>query len=114
MAVTLSGTVMYQVEKGVTPGQFASIPDSMYWAVVTMTTVGYGDIVPHTVVGKVISSVLILLGYSLIIVPMSVVSAEMHQANKRTLTVRTCPQCFREGHLPDANYCDRCGERLVA
>ncbi|MEZ6133604.1 MAG: ion transporter [Pirellulaceae bacterium] len=112
VAVTISGTIMYQVEKGAPGNQFTSIPESMYWAVVTMTTVGYGDIVPHTVVGKCISAALILLGYSLIIVPMSVVSAEMHQ-QKKSLTARTCPHCFREGHLPDAKYCDRCGEMLV-
>ncbi len=113
VAVTISGTVMYVVEKGGETNQFTSIPESMYWAIVTMTTVGYGDIVPHTVVGKMISAALILLGYSMIIVPLSVVSAELNTQHKRSVTTRTCSHCFREGHLPDANYCDRCGERLV-
>lgn len=114
VAVTLSGTLMYQVEKGANDNQFTSIPESMYWAIVTMTTVGYGDIVPHTAAGKFISATLILLGYSLIIVPMSVVSAELNSQNKRALTSRTCPHCLREGHLLDANYCDLCGDRLVS
>ncbi len=84
VAVTISGTVMYVVEKGGETNQFASIPESMYWAVVTITTVGYGDIVPHTVVGKMISAALILLGYSMIIVPLSVVSANsMRSTNDR-------------------------------
>lgn len=92
--------------------QFTSIPQAMYWAIVTMTTVGYGDIVPRTTVGKVISAALILLGYSLIIVPTGFVSAEIQAGNKR-LTSRTCPTCLREGHASDATYCDGCGHALV-
>lgn len=93
--------------------QFTSIPQAMYWAIVTMTTVGYGDIVPRTTVGKVISAALILLGYSLIIVPTGFVSAEIQASNKR-LTSRACPNCLREGHATDATYCDGCGHALVA
>ena len=121
VAVTISGTVMYQVESiyhdasDTRVNQFSSIPESMYWAIVTMTTVGYGDIVPHTWVGKIVSALLILLGYSLIIVPTGFVSAEI-QSRKTTpkdLNSRTCPHCFREGHSVDANFCDICGNRLV-
>lgn len=92
--------------------QFTSIPQAMYWAIVTMTTVGYGDIVPRTTIGKSISAALILLGYSLIIVPTGFVSAEIQSSQKR-LTSRTCPNCMREGHAPESVYCDMCGHMLV-
>ncbi len=116
VAVTISGTLMYQVEHGAEgkASQFTSIPQSMYWAIVTMTTVGYGDVVPHTPMGKFISAALILLGYSLIIVPTGFISAEFHAqkiaANHNT---RTCPHCFHEGHAADANFCNRCGAPLI-
>lgn len=114
VAVTISGTLMYQIEHSTEGSKFKSIPESMYWAVVTMTTVGYGDIVPQTTAGKVISATLILLGYSLIIVPTGFVSAEIQsQRRNRDLTGRVCPHCMREGHSPDANYCDICGDRLI-
>lgn len=113
VAVTISGTLMYQIEHEMNP-IFSSIPQSMYWAIVTMTTVGYGDIVPKTVLGKVISATLILLGYSLIIVPTGFVSAEIQaQRNNSDLTSRTCPHCLCEGHSTGATFCNQCGERLV-
>lgn len=96
--------------------QFTSIPQSMYWAIVTMTTVGYGDIVPRTTVGKVISAALILLGYSLIIVPTGFVSAEIHavQQQSGSLTSRSCPHCMQEGHHKDSKFCNMCGGPLVS
>lgn len=116
VAVTISGTLMYQVEWGVEAerSQFTSIPQAMYWAIVTMATVGYGDVVPHTPLGKFISAVLILLGYSLIIVPTGFVSAEI-QSQRRELpnNSRTCPHCFREGHTDEANFCYICGAALI-
>ncbi|MCA9182313.1 MAG: ion transporter [Planctomycetales bacterium] len=116
VAVTISGTLMYQVEHG-TEGnlsQFTSIPQSMYWAIVTMTTVGYGDVVPHTPTGKFISAALILLGYSLIIVPTGFISAEFHaQKTAAYHNTRTCPHCFREGHAAEANFCSHCGAALI-
>jgi len=120
VAVTISGTLMYHVENRTpladeTPSSFTSIPQAMYWAIVTMTTVGYGDIVPTTTVGKFISAGLILLGYSLIIVPsgfvIAEVSASQNLAREGAGAVR-CPRCARQGHAEDANYCCRCGERL--
>ena len=113
--VTLAGTVMYLIEHD--PGstsdvsaQFDSIPDGIYWAIVTMTTVGYGDLVPKTTLGKFVSALLILVGYSLIIVPTGFVSAELvHSAHMST---RSCPHCMTEGHLPDAVYCRICGNKL--
>ncbi|OYP37771.1 potassium channel protein [Rhodopirellula sp. MGV] len=135
VAVTISGTLMYFVETimpalvaGVPPqdfdSRFDSIPQAMYWAIVTMTTVGYGDIVPTTTTGKVISATLILLGYSLIIVPSGFVTAELtsHASDKEdagdkkdldaTTTDRPCPRCETQKHLTGAVYCHRCGERL--
>ncbi|MCC9602768.1 ion transporter [Stieleria sp. JC731] len=129
VAVTLSGTLMYFVETivpallaGVQPeeynSRFDSIPQAMYWAVVTMTTVGYGDIVPTTTTGKVISATLILLGYSLIIVPSGFVTAELTSRGSddggTELKTSECPRCANQPHLKDANYCHRCGERLQA
>lgn len=114
VAVTISGTLMYQIEHNEPESRFTSIPQAMYWAIVTMTTVGYGDIVPQTIVGKIISALLILLGYSLIIVPTGFVSAEITALSRhRDLTARACPHCLREGHSPDAAFCDMCGEQLL-
>ena len=118
ITVTIAGTAMYEVEKlGDTEdqkaSQFTSIPESIYWAVVTMTTVGYGDIVPKTTIGKMVSAALILVGYSLIIVPTGFVSAEMADA-KRTADIsnQACPYCMAEGHRKDAVYCRKCGKPL--
>ncbi|MCA9127115.1 MAG: ion transporter [Planctomycetales bacterium] len=97
--------------------QFTSIPQSMYWAIVTMTTVGYGDIVPRTTFGKAISAMLILLGYSLIIVPTGFVSAEIHSTqharSASNFNSRCCPNCMHDGHAADARYCRICGGQLV-
>lgn len=137
VAVTISGTLMYHIETFTRSGerptanaelstdtdqslaeedvdgtsQFTSIPMAMYWAIVTMTTVGYGDIVPQTTAGKVISAILILLGYSLIIVPSTFVSAEfLHQ--KRATDHTPCPNCHARDQRSDAIHCYRCGEKL--
>jgi voltage-gated potassium channel len=114
VAVTISGTLMYQIEHQQEGSKFSSIPVSMYWAVVTMTTVGYGDIAPETTPGKIIAAAVILLGYSLIIVPTGFVSAEISSQNRnRGLNSRSCGHCFREGHSSDAIFCDMCGEKLI-
>ena len=111
--VTVSGTLMYEIETGRSTSQFESIPDGIYWAIVTMTTVGYGDIVPTTVEGKILSAVLILIGYSLIIVPTGFVSAEIiGHKKKMTTSTRSCPSCITEGHDVDAVYCKHCGEPM--
>lgn len=119
VAVTISGTLMYHIET-VWAGEqndsdFTSIPQAMYWAIVTMTTVGYGDIVPHTTAGKMISAALILLGYSLIIVPTGFVSAELAHASSPIppeVDSHPCPQCEVREHRIDATYCFRCGAHL--
>ena len=105
------GTLMYVVE-GPQHG-FHSIPLSMYWAVVTLTTTGFGDMVPKTPLGQFITSLAILLGYGIIAFPTGIVGAEL-AANlmKRPLTTRTCAQCLTEGHDPDADFCKHCGAAL--
>ncbi len=113
VAVTIAGTMMYQLEKDHNEEQFTSIPQSMYWAVVTMTTVGYGDVVPKTTGGKILSALLILLGYSLIIVPTGFVSAELiHRKPDDAITTEVCPACLAEGHDADAMFCKYCGHHL--
>jgi voltage-gated potassium channel len=91
--------------------EFSSIPQAMYWATVTMTTVGYGDIVPHTPAGKIVSAILILLGYSLIIVPTGFVSAEIIGKRKAVSNI-TCRYCMTSGHDADAVFCKYCGEKI--
>lgn len=117
VAVTISGTLMYNVENVLradeaVSSQFTSIPQSMYWAIVTMTTVGYGDVVPQTNVGKLISAALILLGYSLIIVPSTFVSAEIIQGKSEKPGLQ-CGVCDATGHPSGATYCYRCGNKLA-
>lgn len=115
IAVVISGAAMYEIENFADPqSQFTSIPQAIYWAIVTMTTVGYGDVVPKTPAGKLVSAVLILFGYSLIIVPTGFVSAEFFDQKRRMrTTTRTCPNCHSEGHDSDAVHCKYCGELLV-
>ena len=110
--VTILGTGMYLVE-GEENG-FTSIPVAVYWAVVTMTTVGYGDIVPQTVLGKMLSTVVMILGFSIIAVPTGIVTAEIVETAvaKRKVSTRVCPHCMAEGHDPDANFCKACGAAL--
>jgi len=106
------GTVMYVVE-GPDHG-FTSIPTSMYWAVVTLTTTGFGDMVPKTPLGQFITSFTILLGYGIIAFPTGIVGAEL-AANiiRRPLTTRTCTHCLSEGHDADAHFCKHCGSAMA-
>lgn len=106
--VVIFGSIMYLVE-GASNG-FTSIPRSIYWAVVTMTTVGYGDISPQTNLGQVISSVIMIVGYGIIAIPTGIVTAEL--AFNRQVSNNSCPECQRSGHDPDAIYCKHCGEAL--
>jgi len=116
MLVLVMGTVMYVVE-GRENG-YTSIPTSIYWAISTVTTVGFGDITPKTDLGRLISSFMMLLGWGILAVPTGIVTAEMaahrrlEQAGAHAVTTRTCHECLTEGHLPDANYCFHCGARL--
>lgn len=106
-SVVIAGTIMYLVE-GPEHG-FTSIPVSIYWAIVTMTTVGYGDIAPETSLGQTIASIIMIMGYGIIAVPTGIVSAEMISLKKSEITTQVCPHCLKEGHDTDAHYCKYCG-----
>lgn len=112
MIVLVMGTLMYVVE-GPVHG-FSSIPTSVYWAITTMTTVGFGDITPKTDIGRFISSVMMLLGWGTLAVPTGIVTAEItsQRLAPAATTTRTCPECLTEGHLPEASFCLHCGARL--
>ncbi len=109
--VTIFGSFMYLIE-GPKNG-FTSIPRSMYWAIVTLTTVGYGDISPKTNVGQFIAAMIMLLGYAIIAVPTGIVTVAMKRIeSKEEISTQACPQCSAEGHDKDAKHCKYCGARL--
>lgn len=108
--VTLMGSLMYLIE-GETSG-FTSIPAAVYWAIVTLTTVGYGDIAPMTTLGRFLASAIMILGYAIIAVPTGIVTAEMTRKNFELITTQVCPSCLCEGHDKDAEFCKRCGTHL--
>lgn len=111
MIVLVMGTLMYVVE-GPANG-FTNIPTSVYWAITTMTTVGFGDITPKTDLGRFIASIMMLLGWGTLAVPTGIVTAEMtFQRQKDPPTTRTCQECLTEGHSAQANYCLHCGASL--
>lgn len=105
--VTIIGSLMFVIEDG--SNGFTDIPTSIYWAVVTLTTVGYGDISPVTPLGKLLSVILMLCGYSIIAVPTGIVTSEMKRANSKTIV---CQRCGNSLNDEDARYCSKCGERL--
>lgn len=109
--MVIFGSLMYVVEGGKNPA-FASIPHSIYWAVTTMTTVGYGDITPITAVGQALASLIMIMGYGIIAVPTGIVTLELNTANRRQANTRTCSDCAAEGHSREASYCWRCGAAL--
>lgn len=109
--MVILGSIMYVIEDA--EAGFSSIPQSIYWAIVTMTTVGYGDISPVTPLGKAVASFVMVLGYSIIAVPTGIVTAEIARAVSGSGTsIRYCPSCSREGHDPDASHCKYCGAPL--
>jgi len=114
--VVILGSVMYLIE-GEENG-FTSIPVSIYWTIVTLTTVGYGDLTPGTVLGQTVSAIVMLLGYAIIAVPTGIVTAEMvHVSSGRRgptsqEPARSCEQCDERGHDVDAVFCKRCGARF--
>lgn len=109
LMVTVIGSIMYVIEGDTNPA-FQNIPISIYWAIVTLTTVGFGDITPQTYLGRFFSAVVMILGYAVIAVPTGVVTMEMmrHQST----TTQACPNCSAEGHDDDARYCKYCGSAL--
>ncbi|MEA1949988.1 MAG: ion transporter [Planctomycetota bacterium] len=110
--VLIIGSVMYLIEGADPDSGFTSIPRSVYWAVVTMTTVGYGDIAPRTVLGQTLAACVMILGYAIIIVPIGVFSAEVVAAQRGGLSPEACPDCGSEGHDMDAEFCKYCGAEL--
>jgi len=108
--VIVFGSLMYLIE-GEANG-FTSIPRSIYWAVVTLTTVGYGDISPKTGLGQFVASIIMIMGYSIIAVPTGIVTVEMSNVYGRQRGANACPACLSRGHDPDAKYCKNCGARL--
>lgn len=108
--VVIIGALMYLIE-GEASG-FTDIPTSVYWAVVTLTTVGYGDIAPRTPIGQAVASLVMILGYGIIAVPTGIVTVELSRGPRRTGPADECPVCFRPGHDADARFCKHCGGRL--
>lgn len=104
------GTLMYLVEGG--DNGFTSIPKSIYWSIVTLTTVGYGDIAPQTVLGQTIASIIMILGYGIIAVPTGIVSSEIVKTDNKKTNTQSCPECSLEGHDNDAKHCKFCGHKL--
>jgi voltage-gated potassium channel len=114
LLVTIIGSVMYLVEGAYGNESFSSIPRSVYWAIVTLTTVGYGDITPTSELGQFLSAVVMIMGYAVLAVPTGIVTTEMLKPNKRRVNTQSCRYCGQEGHDDDAKFCKYCGEELNA
>jgi len=116
--VTIFGSVIYFIENGSSDGHkgFTSIPKSVYWAIVTLSTVGYGDISPNTTLGQFLSSILMIMAYAVIAVPTGIVTAEFSKGHKRKMAAKfstqLCSFCLRDGHDKDADFCKYCGNNL--
>lgn len=108
----ISGTVMYLIERNVNEG-FENIPKSIYWAIVTLTTVGYGDIVPSTTFGQIFSSFIMILGYSIIAIGIVTSNMPLSKRKKLKLNTQSCSNCLNENHNDDAEFCSKCGESLI-
>jgi voltage-gated potassium channel len=108
--VVIIGAVMYLVEGG--ENGFVSIPHAIYWAIVTLTTVGYGDIAPQTPLGQLLASMVMIVGYGIIAVPTGIVTVELSRASAPARSTQSCPSCSVEGHDADALHCKFCGARL--
>ncbi len=112
--VILNGTLLYVIEGGEGTA-FSSIPTSVYWAITTVSTVGFGDISPQTDLGRAIASVTMLIGWGVLAVPTGIVTSEMtvQKFGRRSVTTRTCRECLTTGHDMDAKYCKHCGEEFT-
>lgn len=108
--VVILGSLMFMIEGEA--GGFTSLPRGVYWAIVTLTTVGYGDISPITPFGQALAAVVMILGYSIIAIPTGIFTVEITQAMRRKVSTQACPECSAEGHDPDAKFCKFCGARL--
>ncbi len=108
--VLIIGAAMYLIEGG--QSGFANIPQSIYWAVVTLTTVGYGDVAPQTILGKFLASAVMIIGYSIIAVPTGIISVELARPRRPPLNTQVCSNCMADGHADDAKFCKYCGTQL--
>ena len=108
--VTIMGSLLYMIE-GAENG-FTSIPRSIYWAIVTLTTVGFGDIAPQTGLGQALASLIMIIGYGIIAVPTGIVTYDMTQTFKEDDAVTRCSNCQKAGHDSDASFCKYCGNKL--
>ncbi len=108
--VVILGSLMYVIEGG--DNGFSSIPRSIYWAIVTITTVGYGDVAPHTDLGRALASFVMILGYCILAVPTGIVTAEITRYGRGEFSTRICGECSKEGHESDAAHCKYCGAEL--
>ena len=108
--VTIIGSIMYVIE-GEENG-FNDIPTSIYWAIVTLTTVGYGDVSPQTAIGKAFASLVMIMGYAIIAVPTGIVTAEFSRSAKKAISTQVCPECHSQDHDADATFCKYCASEL--
>ena len=108
--VIIFGSLMYLIEDPA--NGFTSIPRSIYWAIVTLTTVGYGDISPKTNIGQALAAIIMIIGYAIIAVPTGIVTVELSHAFKKKFSTQACPDCSAEGHDSDAKHCKYCGTKL--
>ena len=111
IVVVIMGSGMYFLESGKNSG-FSNIPISIYWAIVTLTTVGYGDIAPVTYLGQFASAILMIMGYAIIAVPTGIVTSEMAKQRNNPVSTQACPSCSMEGHDYNARHCKYCGCKL--
>ena len=112
IVVIVLGTLMYIIEGSVETNGFDNIPNSIYWALVTLTTVGYGNVIPVTIFGKLIASFIMILGYGIIAVPTGIVTAEFSRKRQDKISTQVCPDCSKEGHELNAKFCKKCGAEL--
>ena len=110
--VTVAGSIMYIVE-GSKNESFSSIPTSIYWAIITVTTVGFGDVYPITAIGKVITSIMVLVGYAIIAVPTGIVIGAINNPTEQAASGRSCPECSRDKHHDNAIFCYHCGSKFT-
>lgn len=110
--VTVAGSIMYIVE-GSKNESFSSIPTSIYWAIITVTTVGFGDVYPITAIGKVITSIMVLVGYAIIAVPTGIVIGAINNPTEQAASGHSCPECSRDKHHDNAIFCYHCGSKFT-
>ena len=103
---------MYIIEGHAGTNGFENIPNSIFWALVTLTTVGYGNVIPVTIFGKIIASFIMILGYGIIAVPTGIVTAEFSRNKKDQVSTQVCPDCSLEGHEINSKFCKKCGSIL--